>query len=121
MFESIQVPLPRTPEAAGRARRLLERWLGTRITPQLLDDARTVLSELVNNAYLHGRGDIDLRLSLRTDRLRLEVVDQGEGAAVSVREAGARGGGHGLQLVSTLATDWGAFEGTTHVWAELAV
>ena len=29
------------------------------------------------------------------------------------------GGGQGLRIVQALSLDWGAFEGTTHVWAEL--
>ena len=113
--------LPRAPTCAGRARRLLEREVGASVDRQLLDDARTVLSELVNNAYVHGSGDIELRLGLRDQRLRVEVIDQGQGAAVAVRRSGNAGGGHGLQIVGALASHWGAFEGTTHVWAELDV
>lgn len=113
--------LPRTPACAGRARRLLEREVGASVDRRLLDDARTVLSELVNNAYVHGSGDIELRLGLRDQRLRVEVIDQGQGAAVAVRRSGNAGGGHGLRIVGALASQWGAFEGTTHVWAELDV
>jgi hypothetical protein len=28
-------------------------------------------------------------------------------------------GGWGLQIVGRLVTEWGVFEGTTHVWARL--
>lgn len=120
MSELTSFRLPRTPECGARARRVLERELGASLDPLVLDDARMVLSELVNNAYLHGTGGIEMRLGLADGRLRLEVVDEGQGAAVAVRQEGNTGGGHGLEIVRTTACEWGAFEGTTHVWAELA-
>jgi hypothetical protein len=46
-------------------------------------------------------------------------MDDGEGAAVQIREEGPELGGWGLKLVDKLALTWGAFEGTTHVWADL--
>jgi serine/threonine-protein kinase RsbW len=121
MSEPIIHMLPRTPECGAQARRLLERDFLGRVPRGTLDDARTVVTELVNNAYVHGAGDIELSLVLSDGRLRVEVVDQGSGAAVEVRKAGRHGGGHGLRLVQTLAADWGAFEGTTHVWAEFRI
>src|SRR5579859_5002102 len=51
--------------------------------------------------------------------LRVEVIDQGEGAAVRVRPRRTVEHGHGLKIVDHLASAWGAHEGTTHVWAEL--
>jgi serine/threonine-protein kinase RsbW len=80
-----------------------------------------VVSELVTNAFLHGRGNIELRLRVqRPQRLVVEVVDEGRDAALEVREHDPQAdGGWGLQIVDELALRWGAFEGTTHVWAEL--
>jgi serine/threonine-protein kinase RsbW len=85
-----------------------------------LDDLKLVVSELVDNAYLHGRGEIGMTIQSRLDRIRVEVVDDGEGAAVKIREHAPEGmGGFGLKLVDQLCAAWGAQEGTTHVWAEL--
>jgi anti-sigma regulatory factor (Ser/Thr protein kinase) len=121
MSEPIIHTISRAPGCGADARRLLERELTPGVPERVLDDARTVVSELVNNAYVHGRGEIELRLSRWDERLRVEVVDQGSGAAVDVRQAGAHGGGQGLRIVQALSLDWGAFEGTTHVWAELSL
>lgn len=121
MSDPVTHTLSRTPECGSLARRLLEQELEPDVPDRVLDDARTVVSELVNNAYIHGRGEIQLRVSRSHERLRVEVVDQGTGAAVDVRQAGAHGGGQGLRIVQALSLDWGAFEGTTHVWAELAL
>lgn len=119
MTETIRATLPRAPACGSIARRLLQERLGDQLEPTMLDDAQTLISELVNNAYVHGSGEIGLRIELLGERLRVEVIDEGQGAAIQVRQEGADGGGHGLQIVQTLSTAWGAFEGTTHVWAEL--
>jgi anti-sigma regulatory factor (Ser/Thr protein kinase) len=119
MTETIRATLPREPNCGSIARRLLQDRLGDELEPTVLGDAQTVLSELVNNAYVHGTGAIELKSQRVDRRLRLAVIDEGQGAAIQVREQGAQGGGHGLQIVQTLSAGWGAFEGTTHVWAEL--
>ena len=51
----------------------------------------------------------------------MEVIDEGTGAAVNVRPTPTLTleHGHVLRIVEQLATSWGAFEGTTHVWAVL--
>jgi anti-sigma regulatory factor (Ser/Thr protein kinase) len=81
-----------------------------------------VVSELVTNAFVHGCGRITLNTSLADGTLRIEVVDEGTGNAPTIREEGAddASGGWGLRIVDTLALNWGAAEGTTHVWADMA-
>jgi hypothetical protein len=68
---------------------------------------------------MHGTGAIT---TIRGDTARIEVVDEGKGGAPTVRERrDDEGGGWGLQIVDDLSVSWGAYEGTTHVWAELAL
>lgn len=107
------------PACPGRARAWLEQLFAGRVAPDRLDDMRLVVSELVTNAFVHGRGAIELRVAHDEARARIEVVDEGEDAAIRIREHGTEIGGWGLQLVEDLSSGWGAFEGTTHVWAEL--
>jgi len=115
----IEIELPRKPSAGATARRLLERQAAALPAGTRLQELKLVVSELVNNAYLHGRGRIELKLDRRPDCLRVEVVDQGENAAVRIPSRPAGDGGHGLRIVAQLASRWGAYQGTTHVWAEL--
>jgi anti-sigma regulatory factor (Ser/Thr protein kinase) len=117
--EIVCVQLPRDPTCAATARRLLESHFA-RYPASALADAKTVASELVNNAFIHGEGAIQLRLAHRENRLRIEVIDDGSGADIGIRNPGARGG-QGLRLVDRLARGWGVREGTTHAWAELAL
>lgn len=120
MIGAIEVRLPRDRSCAGRARRWLEDHVPPDADPQAVEDLKLVATELVQNALVHGRGDIRLRFEARhPDVLRVEVTDQGRNAAIAIREQGAQAGGWGLLLVDRLSADWGAFEGTTHVWAEV--
>lgn len=119
MTESQCSELPRDAGCGGLARRLVEGFLSERRMGNLADDARIVVSELVNNAYLHGQGQIELTLQAARDGgLRIEVTDGGAGQ-VRLRKADELGG-HGLQIVSRLSAAWGVERAPTRVWAELA-
>jgi len=115
--ELFHVELPRAPAAGGVARRLLDVHLGTELAEELAD-AKTVVSELVNNAVLHGRGAIRLRVSRRRGRIRIDVADEGNDATIRAGNAETL---HGLGIVDALSLAWGAHAGSTHVWAELAI
>lgn len=130
--EPAELELPRHPACGARARRWLEQQLGPTIDERTLDDLKLVATELVDNAYLHGRGRIVLKLLRTSDAHRIEVIDQGEDAVIEIREAAEQEpserpgaefrpdqGGRGLMLVDAVSSAWGAFEGTTHVWAEV--
>lgn len=118
-----RLELQRAPDAAVEARRFVERLLRRRgVAEQSVENALLVSTELVSNAYRHGEGHIELRVNLLDDLLRIEVMDEGRDQAPAVREQGAdESGGWGLQIVDRLALQWGVFEGTTHVWADLAL
>lgn len=111
--------LPRSPEAGAVARGLISRHFAPLLRGESLLHAKLVASELVNNAYQHGRGQIRLEVRRRGDRLRIEVVDEGRGASVRITDRPSLLGGRGLRLVDTLTLSWGVNRGTTHVWADL--
>jgi anti-sigma regulatory factor (Ser/Thr protein kinase) len=117
--ELIRVPLPRAPDCGAVARRFVGKHLGPRLSTQHLTDAKLVASELANNAYVHGRGRIELRLRIVGGHARIEVVDEGHGAAVVINDNADLIGGRGLRIVDQVSLAWGAYEGTTHVWADL--
>jgi anti-sigma regulatory factor (Ser/Thr protein kinase) len=79
-----------------------------------------MVSELVTNAVVHGRGAVDVTVAVDGTAVHLEVHDSGAGRptvmAGRADEAGA--GGWGLSIVEQLSDDWGtvvADEGTS-VW-----
>jgi len=120
VFEPLEVELPRDPGAGARARRLLEEMAAGTLDVGELGRAKLLVSELVNNAVLHGRGSITFKADLDEDRLHVEVIDEGSGFEREVREHdGEHLGGRGLSLVDTESSRWGLHEGTTHVWFEI--
>jgi anti-sigma regulatory factor (Ser/Thr protein kinase) len=114
-----ETTLPRDAVAASVARRWLERELPAEASEDAAGTIKLLTTELVNNAYQHGRGAIRLVLGRHGERVRVEVIDEGQDAALRVKPAAPGQGGHGLRIVDQLASAWGAFEGTTHVWAEI--
>jgi anti-sigma regulatory factor (Ser/Thr protein kinase) len=116
----LRTEFPRDRSCAAAARRAIESAAGDLLSASALDDLKLVATELVDNAYLHGRGQIGLVLRRREDRLLLEVIDQGSGQAIKIREE-APDGGWGLRILDQIAERWGAYEGTTHVWAEIPI
>jgi anti-sigma regulatory factor (Ser/Thr protein kinase) len=120
MSDPVCVRLPRDPHCGAIARRILEAHTSDRLSAVALGDAKTVVAELANNAYIHGAGAIELRMTFLEDRIRLEVIDEGSNTGVRVRDSiDPASGGNGLRLVESLALRWGAYEGTTNVWAEI--
>lgn len=112
--------LPRAPTAARLARAHIN------ALPGLSEDLRTriqlAISEVVNNAILHGEGDITLTVERHEDRLRFEVVDEGTDPARTVRPREPDdSGGRGLHIVAGIADAWGVYDGTTHVWCDFAL
>jgi serine phosphatase RsbU (regulator of sigma subunit)/PAS domain-containing protein/anti-sigma regulatory factor (Ser/Thr protein kinase) len=88
----------------------------------LVDTARLLLGEIITNAVQHTVGDVAVRLSLSGPRLRVEVRDNSDRVPdLQVAEPDAESG-RGLQIVATLADDWGheqAGPGGKVVWFEL--
>lgn len=91
--------------------------------PGAVDDACLVVSELVTNAFRHGRSDAVLRLLHQDSCIRVEVLDEDTRLPVLLAPDPQALSGRGLALVAALATLWGAelsAVGKT-VWAELDI
>ena len=96
--------------------RLVDELSADRLEAKQLGRSKLLVSELVNNALLHGQGII-LRMDVDEDRMRAEVIDEGSGFERVVRDkAFDHLGGWGLALVEAESSRWGVHEGTTHVW-----
>jgi anti-sigma regulatory factor (Ser/Thr protein kinase) len=119
---ALHVAIPRDPACASTARQIVRDAVGRRLSDRNLEQALLATSELVSNAWKHGEGAIELKLACGPQTLRIEVIDEGSGAVPKIREQPAdESGGWGLRIVDQVARQWGCFEGTTHVWVELAL
>jgi anti-sigma regulatory factor (Ser/Thr protein kinase) len=119
---NVSMELMPEPEAGARARQILQTRLSDFVPAMVMWDLSTVVTELVNNAVMHGPGDpIQVRISVNDEgSIRGEVEDQGDGE-VALREMidDGPGGGIGLHMVQTLTDRWAVYEGSTHVWFEM--
>lgn len=116
----LEIELPRSRDAARIARRWLADSFAADLSPEELERAKLLGSELVTNAVVHGQGKITVRGELDEDRLLVEVIDEGSGFERVIRHVEFDElGGRGLAIVEAEASRWGIHEGTTHVWFEL--
>jgi anti-sigma regulatory factor (Ser/Thr protein kinase) len=110
------------PAAVAKARRFVRATLAGRIDDEQLADAELIVSELVTNSVRHGPGrPITLRLGTQADGGVIgEIEDQGDGVvAIREQDVGTTIGGLGLPIVDQIASEWGVYEGSTHVWFRL--
>lgn len=133
MFESSAVgnpayntTLPRLPESARPARRLVSGALQVWNLEEAEDAALIVISELVSNAVAHARREsIRVIVTRQDDRLvRLAVVDLSHTLPEPRPAEQDDESGRGLALVSALSDGrWGVdpLPWGKRVWAELAV
>ena len=120
MATELTVELPRTARAPALARRALADLEG-RVEPSVLPDVRLLVSELITNSVKYGgEGPVRLEVTATDDRLRAEIIDQGVGFTPVERDDDLeKVGGWGLHLVEQLTSEWGTYEGSTHVWFEI--
>lgn len=120
MSASLVATLPRDRSAARMARELIAERFTAELDQDQLFAAKLLATELINNAVVHGVGEITLEADMDDQRLRVHVIDEGTGFERQVRETGFEDvGGRGLWIVDAESSRWGVFEGTTHVWFEL--
>ena len=67
------------------------------------------VSELATNCVIHARTAFTLRYLLKPESVRVEVSDAGAGTPAVRHPSRTDRHGRGLQIVSTLADDWGSF------------
>ena len=121
MPDELSLKLPRRTTAASMARCAIRDSFAQQLGRDRIGDLSLVVSELVTNAVIHGRGAITLKIRVDVDGVYGEVVDEGGGFEWDARERlRDKLNGRGLLIVAALSRRWGIHEGTTHVWFELA-
>jgi anti-sigma regulatory factor (Ser/Thr protein kinase) len=94
------------------------------VSPECRDDAALVVSELVTNAIVHGRTDVDLDLRIvDSTLLEVRVGDTGPGLPAVATAAVDRVGGLGLRVVDQLSSGWGveSADAGKVVWCRLVL
>ena len=116
------------PEAASQAREVVKEELGRAVQGKVLEDATLLVSELVTNAVRHapqaGITQVELRLKVEPERVRVVVSDPGGGfdAAPPRLPTASESSGWGLYLVDRIADRWGVItKDRNEVWFEIDV
>jgi anti-sigma regulatory factor (Ser/Thr protein kinase) len=121
MNAALELTVPLSVHAPGQARHALERYEPT-IEEGLLNDLKLLTGELVTNAVQHSgcpEGDpIGITADFGYDRVRVEVVDRGDG--VDVLRARSDLPPSGVQLLELMSDRWSSAIGHSfHVWFEI--
>jgi two-component sensor histidine kinase len=114
MTGTTTLELPRRAGCAGIARMVVTAH-GDELSPERLKSALLMVSELVTNAFKHGRGQIRLTVRSEDGGLSAEVGDDG---AIDRTQSRDRGG-WGLQFVERLSDEWGVDPVHARVWFRL--
>ena len=118
----LKVPLPRDQRGPRLARKLVTEQLVRSSTPhRCVEDAVLLVSELVTNALVHGRGDIRLECTVDGTLARVAISDAEVATPQLRRPTSDRPSGRGLLLVDLLAARWGVDAAPTGktVWFEI--
>jgi signal transduction histidine kinase len=121
--ELFSMNLPCGPGAPGAVRDALDHRddIGC-----VRDDAALVATELVTNAVRHSGSSagqtLEVRLDVRSERLRISVRDPGRSGREAEVRSGRSVGGWGLQIVEQIAERWGSERTAGYqVWAEIGM
>lgn len=112
---------PQRPESVAEARRFVRAAVDD-VAPDLVDTAELLVSELVTNALLHARTDVDVSARVEDNAVRVRVRDQRPDRKLLPQECPAYAGtGQGLAVVDKLASRYGveADEVCKTAWFEL--
>ncbi|WP_425519824.1 ATP-binding protein [Streptomyces yatensis] len=129
---SSTMAVPHGPAGVRAARQRMRVDLGrTGVSDSVIDDAVLILSELLSNAWRHGRpwrsghggGTVRAAWSVdEDDRLTVEVTDGGGPTRpLPANPSVTARGGRGLNIIMALAEEWGVRDGVGEVtvWALL--
>src|ERR1700687_5697497 len=123
--ESLELRLTRGVEAPSIARSAVLRRCGDfDLSPAEYHTLALLVSEVVSNAVLHSKGQVDtpivLTVTLTEEAVRVTVTDAGDGFTPEPRPRKTKQGGFGLYLLEQAASSWGVDRvGGTRVWFEL--
>jgi len=94
------------PRDVGVARAFLRRVLEAHEERGNADSALAVLSEIVANAVVHGRGPVDVRVRMEEGAVELQVADTEPTLPTQREPADDAEGGRGIAIVDALSHWW---------------
>jgi serine/threonine-protein kinase RsbW len=125
---TVRLPFGRSAVPVAR-REVVDDLAARRLPQQVIDEAESVVAELVGNAVRHASslpdGTVRLHWFVRDGVVEIEVTDGGGGTRPApLRPADFAVSGRGLRIVRSLAHEWGVLDASPHrpghtVWASV--
>lgn len=97
---------PSTPHSVAGARHFLVDKVED-VSDETMDSLALIVSELAANCVQHAEMDFEVRVEQLPHEIRVEVEDHGPGDPVARSPDSTEASGRGLQIVGTLADEWG--------------
>lgn len=126
MTEPARRAVARTFEPSPESPRLARRFVGDALddlgAPGAFESAVLLVSELVTNAVLHARTDVEVVVATTDDEsIRVSVVDRSPAMPAQRSFSATAGSGRGLHLVESMASRWGVTskDDGKEVWFEI--
>lgn len=119
---SYQQTWPPAAENVSPVRDFVSTYLTAHLRPELVDDARLVVSELATNAIRHAGTAFTVTVACRGDDVTIHVRDGSALEPVMGLRSATSLHGRGLLLVHALSAAWGVTtddDGGKSVWATL--
>jgi CheY-like chemotaxis protein len=120
--EHLDLELPADPASVAEARAFVRTTFASwDVDYELTQDVLIIASELVTNAITHANSACELRLAADEAKVRISVLDRGDGTPDLLAHSDTRPHGRGLHIVGALSTAWGVDrmpEGKL-VWAQI--
>jgi DNA-binding NarL/FixJ family response regulator len=103
------------------ARRFVKDALSERGAKSEIELVELLVSELVTNAVIHARSEVEVSVSISLDVVRIAVFDSSREAPVRRPADGDGESGRGLLMLEALSTAWGIefAPGGKNVWFEV--
>jgi anti-sigma regulatory factor (Ser/Thr protein kinase) len=115
----------RTFEPNAESPRLARRFVGDALDDLgargAADSAVLLVSELVTNAVLHARTEVEVIVAPADESVRVSVVDRSPAMPAQRSFSATAGSGRGLHLVESVASRWGVAsrDQGKEVWFEI--
>lgn len=110
--------LPPNDQSAARGRRFVREALLAHAGPEIVDTAVLLASELITNAVLHGRSEVELTVEINRTGVKVSTADMNSRLPVMQSADELALDGRGIAIVDLLASSWGvsATDGGKIVW-----
>jgi len=120
-LRTARTALPQAAESVRASRQLARRALDGWCDVDVQASVELLISELTTNGIRHADSDIDVRISIGANHVRVEVADRSEIAPTVLNAGSDDASGRGMRIVDELASRWGVQRRRTGkcVWFEL--